>query len=391
MQDVTIAISGAGIGGLTAALALQRAGITVRVYEQAPRLMQVGAGLSLSPTAAHGLRHLGLGPVLEEHAFMPEAQFTRHFSDARVLMMSNRGQALLERFGERYYLIHRADLHNGLAAAVRAHDPDAIRLAQPVKRVLRSGPRVEFELGDGAVESADALIAADGQRSVIRQQLFSPAPPQFTGYVAWRALIPMEQLAGIEIEPRSGIFIGPGHMVNVYPVQQGRTLNLVAFAERTAWAEEGWSIPSTVEELLAEFHDWHDSIRRILAAIPAGSLFKWGLFDREPLPGWCHEHVSLLGDAAHPVLPFLGHGAVLAIEDGVVIGRAFAAATNVPEALRRYEEARRERAAFVFTESRKAVRVFHASDPAQYARSVGNMSVDEGLGLFAYNPALCAI
>jgi salicylate hydroxylase len=391
MQGLTIAISGAGIGGLTAALALQRAGFTVRVYEQAPRLMQVGAGLSLSPTAAHGLRHLGLGPVLQELAYMPEEQFTRHYSDARVLMLANRGRALLDRFGERYYLIHRADLHNGLAAAVRALDPDAIRLAEPVTRVLQQEPRVQFETGAGRVECADALIAADGQRSVIRQQLFSPAPPQFTGYVAWRALIPMERLAGIEIEPRSGIFIGPGHMVNVYPVQQGRTLNLVAFAERTAWTEEGWSIPSTVEELLAEFHDWHASIRAILAVIPHGALFKWGLFDREPLPDWRRGHVALLGDAAHPVLPFLGHGAVLAIEDGVVLGRAFAAAATVPEALQRYEVARRERAAFVFTESRKAVRIFHASDPALYARSVGNVSVDEGLGLFAYNPALCAV
>ena len=391
MQDLTIAISGAGIGGLTAALALQRAGFVVRVYEQAPRLMQVGAGLSLSPTAAHGLRHLGLGPVLQEFAYTPEEQFTRHFADASVLMLANRGSTLQDRFGERYYLIHRADLHEGLAAAVHAHDPEAIRLGQPVRRVLHAGPRVEFEVGDGGVASADALIAADGQRSVVRQQLFSPAPPQFTGYVAWRALIPMERLAGIELEPRSGIFIGPGHMVNVYPVQQGRTLNLVAFAERTAWTEEGWSIPATVEELLEEFHDWHDSIRRILATIEPGSLFKWGLFDREPLPCWRHEHVGLLGDAAHPVLPFLGHGAVLAIEDGVVIGRAFAAAASVPEALQRYEHARRERAAFVFAESRKAVRIFHASDPAQYARSVGNLSVDEGLGLFAYNPALCAV
>jgi salicylate hydroxylase len=391
MNDVRIAIAGAGIGGLTAALALQRAGLAVRVYEQAPKLMQVGAGISLSPTAAHGLEHLGLGPIFRQLAYMPEQQFTRHYSDGRMLMLANRGSSLMQRFGERYYLIHRADIHQALADAVRTNDADAIQLARPVKSVSRHEGGVEFELGDGTRASADALIAADGSRSVIRNQLFSPGPPQFTGYVAWRALIPMERVQHIAIEPPSGIYIGPGHLVNVYPVQQGRTLNVVAFAERSGWAEEGWSIRSTVAELLAEFHDWHADIRAILAAIPEESLFKWGLFDREPLEHWTRGHVTLLGDAAHPVLPFLGHGAVLAIEDGVVLGRAFAAASTVPEALSRYEAARRERAQFVFRESRAAVRLFHASDPALYSKKLNDTSIDEGLGLFSYNPAACAV
>ncbi len=391
MKNLNIAIAGAGIGGLTAALGLQREGYTVRVYEQAPKLMQVGAGLSLSPTAAHGLRYLGLDAVLREFAYAPEEQFTRHYSDGRLLMVSNRGGALMQRFGERYYLIHRADLHQGLAAAVRSNDPETIQLARAVRDVRRTAPGVEFELADGTTAQADALIAADGQRSVVRQQLFSPTPPRFTGYVAWRALIPMDRLPWLSLEPRSGIFIGPGHMVNVYPVQRGQALNLVAFAERSAWTEEGWSIPATVDELLQEFHDWTDDVLRIMRAIPEGQLFRWGLFDREPLPVWHREHVALLGDAAHPVLPFLGHGAVLAIEDGVVLARAMAAATSVPEAFERYESARRERASFVFAESRKAVRIFHASDPANYSKAVGNVTVDEGLGLFAYNPALCAV
>jgi salicylate hydroxylase len=391
MKNLKVAIAGAGIGGLTAALALQRAGQQVRVYEQAPRLAQVGAGLSLAPSAAHALRHLGLGDVLDAHAFPPEEQFTRHYADGRVLMLINRGSALQSRFGERYYVIHRADLHDGLAAAVRANDPDAIQVNRSLRRVVRVGPRVECEFVDGSPETADLLIAADGQRSIVRQQLFSPAPPSFTGYVAWRALIPMERIAKVKLEPRSGIFIGPGHMVNVYPVQQGRLLNLVAFAERSGWAEEGWSIPSTVDELLAEFRGWHSDVRLLLASIPDGQLFKWALFDREPLAHWSHEHVTLLGDAAHPVLPFLGHGAVLAIEDGVVIARALAAAASVAEALARYEAARRERAAFVFAESRKAVRIFHASEPANFSQSVSNKAVDEGLGLFAYNPVSCPV
>ncbi|MEZ5498470.1 MAG: FAD-dependent monooxygenase [Steroidobacteraceae bacterium] len=391
MQEPSIAIIGAGIGGLCTALAMQRAGLRVRVYEQAPKLAEVGAGLSLSPTAAHALNHLGLGEFLRERATMPEEQFARHYRDGRLLMLSNRGRSLLERFGERYYLIHRADLHGALAAAVHANDADAIQLAKAVRGLRRLEPHVEIEMADGSIETAAACIAADGQRSSVRTQIFSPEQPRFTGYVAWRALIPMEHLSALDLQPSSGIFIGPGHMVNVYPVQRGRLLNLVAFAERNTWTEEGWSIPAQRDELLEEFSGWTDTVRFIMMAIADGALFRWGLFDRTPLERWTEGHLALLGDAAHPVLPFLGHGAVLAIEDAVVLARCFATGESIPAALHRYEIARRERARFVFEESRKAVRIFHASDPDRYSRSVGNVTVDEGLGLFAYNPVNCAI
>lgn len=386
MKDLEISIVGAGIGGLAAALGLQRAGFRVRVHEQAPRLMQVGAGLSLSPSAAHGLRSLGLGPVLDEHAYAPEDQFIRAGDDGRVLMLTNRGRRLFDRYGERYYLIHRADLHEGLAAAVRVNDPEAIRLDRRLVHIAGTGDRTRLEFADGSAEQAQALIAADGSRSIVREQLFGPGAPQFTGYVAWRAQIPMERVP-VRLEPRSGIFVGAKNHMNVYPMQKGRLLNVVAFAERTEWTEEGWSIRSTVDELYSHFDDWCDDVRAIVKSIPEGSLFKWGLFDREPLAIWSRDNATLLGDAAHPVLPFLGHGAVLAIEDGVVLARAFAASSSVTEALKRYETARRERATLVFNESRRAVRKFHAADPAKFTRSVNSQPVDEALGLFAYDPS----
>jgi 2-polyprenyl-6-methoxyphenol hydroxylase-like FAD-dependent oxidoreductase len=181
MKDLSIAIVGAGIGGLTAALGLQRAGFRVRVYEQAPRLMQVGAGLSLSPTAAHGLRSIGMGPVLDEHGYAPEDQFIRSGQDGRVLMLTNRGRTLLERFGERYYLIHRADLHQGLAEAVRANDPAAICLDRRLVRIERTGNSVRLEFADASFEDAQALVAADGQRSIVRERLFGPGAPHIPG------------------------------------------------------------------------------------------------------------------------------------------------------------------------------------------------------------------
>jgi 2-polyprenyl-6-methoxyphenol hydroxylase-like FAD-dependent oxidoreductase/DNA-binding IclR family transcriptional regulator len=237
MRELTIAIAGAGIGGLTAALALQRAGFKVRVYEQAPKLVQVGAGLSLSPTAAYGLRHLGLGRVLDDLAFRPENQFARHYTDGQLLMLSNRGSALMQRFGERYYLIHRADLHEGLAAAVRANDERAIVLDHRLVQIESRTDGLTLQFANGRTEHVQALIAADGQRSFVRESLFGPGAPRYTGYVAWRALIPTQRLNGTRLDPQSGIFIGPGHMVNVYPVQQGAALNFVAFAERSEWTD----------------------------------------------------------------------------------------------------------------------------------------------------------
>ncbi len=386
MKDLNIAIVGAGIGGLTAALAMQKLGLRVTVYEQAPQLAEVGAGLSLSPTAVHGLNWLGLHEVLDTKAYKPEDQCVRHYQDARPLGWINRGQSLLERYGERYYLIHRADLHDGLAAQVRANDPQAIVLNRRFSALVQDQAGVQLQFADGGAAQADVLVGADGSRSAVRNALFGALEPQYTGYIAWRGLVPMALVPPEILEPPSGIFLGPGHLVNRYPVRNGELLNFVAFAERAAWSEEGWSIRSSVEELLTEFEGWTPWVRRFMELVPPDLLYKWGLFDREPLAGWSRGNATLLGDAAHPILPFLGHGAVLAIEDGVVLGRALAASDTVPEALQRYEAARRERATFVVHESRKAGKQFHAPDTNTYRQRTGGKAADEGIGLFSYNP-----
>jgi salicylate hydroxylase len=386
MKQLNIGIVGAGIGGLSAALGLQRAGFRVQVFEQAPQLGEVGAGLSLSPSAAHALNHLGLHEVLEAKAYKPEDQCVRHYQDARPLVWINRGRELIERYGERYYLIHRADLHDGLAAAVRRNDPEAIRLGVRGAHVSQdsSGARVDF--ADGSSATVDLLIGADGSRSAVRHTLFGALEPQYTGYIAWRGLVPMALVPPEILEPPSGVFVGPGHLVNRYPVRGGQLLNFVAFAERKDWTEEGWSIRSTVGELLAEFEGWTPWVRRFMELVSPDQLFKWGLFDREPLSSWSRGRITLLGDAAHPILPFLGHGAVLAIEDGVVLARALAASASVEEGLQRYEGARLERAAFVVLESRKAGRTFHAPDTDSYQKRTQGKAADEGIGLFSYNP-----
>lgn len=391
MKGLHIAIVGAGIGGLTAALALQRAGFKVTVHEQAPKLGEVGAGLSLSPSAAHALRYLGLGPALDAASYLPEDQAVRHYQDGRALQWTNRGRTLLEKYGERYYLIHRADLHGALADAVQANDPGAIQLDRRCIGVTQEGGQVQIAFEGGAQVVADAAIGADGSRSKVRNVLFGDDGPKYTGYIAWRGLVPMDRVPQSVLDPPSGIYVGPGHLVNRYPVRSGKLLNFVAFAEREAWEEEGWSIRSTVEELMQEFEDWHPDVRTFLAAVPPELLFKWGLFDREPLARWCRGRIGLLGDAAHPVLPFLGHGAVLAIEDGVLLARAFAESAAVEEALSRYEAGRIPRASFVVHESRNAVKVFHSHEPEKYAQKTGGKAADERLGLFDYNATTVAV
>ncbi|MCW5572531.1 MAG: FAD-dependent monooxygenase [Steroidobacteraceae bacterium] len=391
MKDLHVAIVGAGIGGLAAALALQRAGLRVSVHEQAPQLGEVGAGLSLSPTAAHSLRYLGIGAALDVAAYLPEDQAVRHYQDGRALQWTNRGRALLEKYGERYYLIHRADLHDALAAAVRANDAAAIRPGRRLVTLSQTGDGVRLGFADGGTATADVVVGADGSRSQTRHLLFGDSAPKYTGYIAWRGLVPMDRVPQSVLDPPSGIYVGPGHLVNRYPVRGGRLLNFVAFAEREAWTEEGWSIPSTVDELLREFEDWHPDVRTFLAAVPPENLFKWGLFDREPLTVWHRGRVTLLGDAAHPVLPFLGHGAVLAIEDSVLLARAFGSAGSIDEALARYGAARIPRAAFVVRESRLAVKVFHSHEPEKYPQKTGGRAADERLGLFDYDPTRVAV
>jgi salicylate hydroxylase len=376
-------VVGAGIGGLAAALALQRAGLKVRVFEQAEQLGEVGAGLSISPNGALGLKALGVFDEFRVLAYAPDYQFIRHYKTARVLATATRGERLEETYGERYFTIHRADLHRVLADAVRGQDPDAIVTDHRFVDLEQDADGVTVRFANGAQHSADIVIGADGLRSRVRSTLFGAEEVRFTGHIAWRGLVPIERVPIESLDPPSQIFIGPGHLINRYPVSGGRLLNFVAFAERAGWEEEGWNIPAEVAELQAEFAGWHPWVTRIIDAVPPENLFKWALCARSPLMRWVRGRVAVLGDAAHPLLPYLGQGAVMAIEDAVLLGRAFHDALDLHQALARYEAARVGRARFVVERSSLQVPRFHASNPDAFHHQ---MPVDEGLGLFGYDP-----
>jgi len=391
-RDLRIAVAGAGIGGLSTALALQRAGFRPRVYEQSDTLGDVGAGISISPNAAKGLVFLGLGRELRSAACVPPIQVTRHFRTGKPLLTIDRSDSL-ERYGEQYYQMHRGDLHAMLLGAVRAHDPAAVRVAAGVRAAVPGGETaadgVTIELADGTRELVDLLIGADGLRSSVRAALFEDHPPEFSGYVAWRGLIPAAAVAHLALGPGSSVSAGPGRLFVRYPVRAGLWLNYVAFARTGRWEAESWSQPGSIDEVREALHDFHEEVHEILRATPEGRCHKWGLFARGPLARWARGAAVLLGDAAHPMMPWFGQGAACAIEDAVVLGRCCADSAELDTALRRYEAARVERVTMVHRESLLGGERLAGTDPDSIAP--GKVRNEDTLGLFRYDPATVAV
>ena len=388
-----IAIIGAGIAGLTVARALQSHGFRVQVYEQARQLGEVGAGLTLSPNATHVLNALGMAPVLERIGMRPERGGVKHWRSGETLIDIMRGDEMLEKYGAAYYQVHRADLHDALVAAVAAADSQAILLDHRVVGLSEPAPgtadRTEMLFANGSRVRADLVIGADGLRSRVRELLFGAQQPRYTGYIAFRGLVPMERLSPELVQPTSCISLGPGRTFTRYLVRAGQVLNYVALSERDDWHEEGWSIPCAIAEVLGDFSGWYEDLRRIVRATPPDSCFKWALFDRDPLPQWTRGAVTLIGDAAHPMLPFLGQGAAMGIEDAFVLARALAAGDSLPDSLRRYVAARQERTTYVMLKSRETALSYHRADPDNY-RAQTHLSA-ESLGLMSYNPVTVPI
>jgi len=371
------------MGGLTTALALQQAGIRVSVYEQAPALGEVGAGLTLASNASRILQHLGLGAVLEDLAVIPARGAVKHYRTGRTLVDIPRGTTQLERFGAPYCQIHRHDLHQALVAAALSADRNCLHLGCKLEDFGQDAQSVTALFANGRTARGDLLIGCDGIRSTVRARLFGTEDPRFTGYVAWRGLVPMERLSASLVVPDSAVWIGPGHFLTRYKIRRGEVLNYIAIARTNHWVEEGWSVRSTVDALLAEFRDFEPTARSILMATPPDQCFKWGIFDRDPLPVWSTGRVALLGDAAHPTTPFLGQGAAIALEDGMVLARAIAAAGSVAEALARYEKARVTRANGVLLASRENGLSLTTTDPDDYDEETHRN--EESLDLAGYD------
>lgn len=370
MPSRSIAIAGAGIGGLTAALALAKAGCAVTLVERAEVLEEAGAGVQLAANATRCLKALGVYARVAAQAVLPTAFAVLDGRTGTRLAGGPMGMAAEARFGGPFLVIHRADLQAALLAAVREVPAITLKLGHALESFAPEAAGVTLSLRHaGGTETlrADALIGADGLRSVVRRALLPQAAPSFRHRAAWRATVPAEALPAALTDPVTRLWIGPGAHLVTYPVKAGRAINLVAVTpdEREV---HGWSEAAARDELLAHYRGWCAPARALLDA-PERWL-RWALFDLDPLSNWGNGPVTLLGDAAHAMPPFLAQGAAQAIEDAVVLARELAGADNIPAALRRYEAARQPRTARVQRAARGMDRIYHLKGPARLARDL---------------------
>lgn len=342
-----VLIAGAGIAGLCTALGLIRAGVPVRVLEQAAELREVGAAVSLAPNATRALDSLGVEAALRAAANRPQRASMKHYRSGEELAGYEMGDAMEQRWGKPYLQLLRADLHKVLADELQRLDPTALVLGARVEGVSQQGERVAVQTPAGRFES-HCLIGADGVRSGVRAALYGDGAPQFTGYVAWRGVVQTDSLRNPNFEPESAVFLGPNKSMLRYRVRGQSAVNVVTFARVDAWTDEGWSLPADPAELRALFSGWHEEADDMIEGLCRSGVFKWGLFGRAELPKWQQGRVTLVGDAAHPMLPFLGQGAAMAIEDGVLLARALSTALDkelgVEAGLACYERLRHGRA-----------------------------------------------
>ncbi|MCB2106545.1 MAG: FAD-dependent monooxygenase [Rhodobacteraceae bacterium] len=384
-----IAVIGAGLGGLAAALALQRQGFTVSVYEQVAELGEVGAGITLHPNATKALNFLGIGDEIAANAVAVTRTAIKHFQTGAILVDQNKGDANLAKFGAHMYQTHRADLHRALENAVRANDPGCILTNHALSTFSDAGSHVELQFANGHQVTTDLLIGADGIKSVVRRAAFSPEPPRFMGRVAWRGVVPRDRVEDAVLQPGSAIFIGPDKTFGYYLMRRGTLVNFVATVRTDSWREEGWSIPSTIEEVTAHYDGWCRDAREIMCATPPNGCFKWALFAHAPLKTWRNGRVAVLGDAAHPMLPFMGQGAAQSIEDGIILARCLKATPGAREALARYEAARIERATFIQFESTAKAERWESRETDNYRREKHRNEDD--MGVFDYDAGTAPI
>jgi salicylate hydroxylase len=388
MADLSIAVIGGGIGGAAAALSLLRAGFDVQVYEQAGELGEVGAGVQISPNASRILHRLGLADALASMGVKPLAWHQRRWQDGRTLLRTPIADAMEATFGAPHYQMHRADVLRSLAGAL---PPERLHIGHRLTGLLDHGDRVEAQFENGARISADVLIGADGIHSAVRRILFGREQPRFTGCMCYRGLVPAERLAHLSIPVEAQIWMGPDRHFIHYYVQNKQLVNFVAVIDQDTWTKESWTDRGNVADALAAFAGWHPQVSSILGAVD--ETYIWALFDRAPMQRWSLGRVTLLGDACHPMLPFMAQGAAQAIEDGATLAACLARADqDVPEALRDYQRRRLPRTARVQALSANNKIRFHLCDgpeqvarDAEMAKSVTDWSLDNVAWLYGHD------
>jgi salicylate hydroxylase len=351
-----VAIIGGGIGGLTTANALSRAGIEVAVYEAAAELKEIGAGVALHPNAMKVLRAIGVEGSVRAVAGQAPWQVMRNWKTGREIGRTSREQQAAS-FGITGATVHRADLLDVLADALPA---GLVTLGKRCTGVRPDGDLAVARFADGSEVEADVIVGADGIHSPVRASLFGPDAPRFTGKICYRSVVrtgavrgPRPHAGGVPwLSTEGAQWLGPHGTIVLYPLRGEELINVVCHYDDASYRHESWITECGREEVLERYAGWHESLLRLFAA--AGTWYKWALYDRDPIPRWTRGRVTVLGDAAHPMLPYLGQGACQAIEDGAVLATALTAEAADPVAgLARYERTRRPRASRVVLAARE--------------------------------------
>ena len=370
-----VAIIGGGIGGLTAARALCRRDVEVAIYESAPELREIGAGVALGPNAMKVLRSLELEDDVRAIAGRWEWAVTRHGKTGRVISRTSRDQQAAL-FGSAGATAHRADLLDVLTHSLPG---DIVTLGARCVGVESDGRVAVAKFQDGSEVEADVVIGADGIHSAVRESLFGPDAPRFTGKICYRSVVPVDAVPG-EPPPAENVqWLGPHGTIVLYPVRRDELINIVCHYDDENYRHESWVSRCERAEVLERYAGWHESLLRVFSA---GEVwYKWALYDRDPIPEWTRGRVTVLGDSAHSMLPYLGQGACQAIEDGCVLAAALAAEPDDPVAgLGRYERTRRPRASQVVLASRERGVSNHLASPLAAFRRDLSIAVRRRLG-----------
>jgi salicylate hydroxylase/6-hydroxynicotinate 3-monooxygenase len=345
-----IAIIGAGMGGLAAAAALRRFGINATVYEQARKFGRLGAGIQVGCNAMHVLRGLGLEPIMRATAFYPRSWNNKDWRTGEVRFDQVFGRNAEQRFGAPYLLAHRGDLHEALAGSVPG---EQLRLGHTLIGLDESTDGVRLRFAGGDTATADAVIAADGVHSTVKDLLFGRSEANFTGRIAYRTTFPAELLGGYPLDECTKWWGEDRHIVIYYVKPDRSEVYFVTSQPEPEFTVESWSAKGDMDTLRAAFEGFHPQVQHTLKASP--EVHKWALVDRDPLVSWSIGCVTLLGDAGHPMTPYMAQGAAMALEDAVVLARLLAGVDEraaITDAFRRFELTRKERTSRVQLTSR---------------------------------------
>ncbi|WP_338617602.1 FAD-dependent monooxygenase [Pigmentiphaga sp. CHJ604] len=377
-SELPVAIIGAGIGGLAAATALRAQGVEVQVYEQARQFARIGAGIQMTPNAMRVLDGLGLRPQLESIAFAPRSSLNRAHDTGAVTNEFPLAGAVLERYGMPFLAMHRGDLHAALAARVPAAH---IALGKKLVHLDQGDGEIALRFEDGTQARARAVIGADGVHSLVRELLLGEEQPSFTGRVAYRTTFPASRLGSLDIGQSRTKWWGPDRHIVIYYVtrNQDEIYFVTSQPEDAGWlTPESWSAKGDLEVLRAAYADFHPDVRAVLAACP--DVHKWAIFQRDPLPSWGRGNIVLMGDACHPMTPYMAQGAAMALEDSVVLARCVAAhRTDLDAAFRLFEQVRKPRTSAVQAGSSANNWMRESTNPDWvYGYDAWNVSLDAG-------------